>query len=291
MPEKINVKELKNLFAEIKNNNNIAFEKFYSKYDKLVLKITYSILKNKNDAEDVMQLVFEKIYSMNKEKLPTKNEASWLYSVTRNETLNYLKSNKNNINLDDLYEIEDNNNELDKVIEREKYNKLISKLNDDEKEIVSLKIISNCSFEEIGKVLNMPTGTVKWRYYKAVNTLKLLLSNFTMFIISFISSIFAIKNEKKEASKIQEENIMKNNEFSTDEDKKQQYEQSEEILQNSQKPGENTITNTIETASENTVNYTAISLMGVSIIFLVLTIIFLIIFTKYQLKQRDKLSK
>lgn len=291
MPEKINVKELKNLFAEIKNNNNIAFEKFYSKYDKLVLKITYSILKNKNDAEDVMQLVFEKIYSMNKEKLPTKNEASWLYSVTRNETLNYLKSNKNNINLDDLYEIEDNNNELDKVIEREKYNKLISKLNDDEKEIVSLKIISNCSFEEIGKVLNMPTGTVKWRYYKAVNTLKLLLSNFTMFIISFISSIFAIKNEKKEASKIQEENIMKNNEFSTDEDKKQQYEQSEEILQNSQKPGENTITNTIETASENTVNYTAISLIGVSIIFLVLTIIFLIIFTKYQLKQRDKLSK
>lgn len=291
MPEKINVKELKNLFAEIKNNNNIAFEKFYSKYDKLVLKITYSILKNKNDAEDVMQLVFEKIYSMNKEKLPTKNEASWLYSVTRNETLNYLKSNKNNINLDDLYEIEDNNNELDKVIEREKYNKLISKLNDDEKEIVSLKIISNCSFEEIGKVLNMPTGTVKWRYYKAVNTLKLLLSNFTMFIISFISSIFAIKNEKKEASKIQEENIMKNNEFSTDEDKKQQYEQSEEILQNSHKPGENTITNTIETASENTVNYTAISLMGVSIMFLVLTIIFLIIFTKYQLKQRDKLSK
>lgn len=291
MPEKINVKELKNLFAEIKNNNNIAFEKFYSKYDKLVLKITYSILKNKNDAEDVMQLVFEKIYSMNKEKLPTKNEASWLYSVTRNETLNYLKSNKNNINLYDLYEIEANNNELDKVIEREKYNKLISKLNDDEKEIVSLKIISNCSFEEIGKVLNMPTGTVKWRYYKAVNTLKLLLSNFTMFIISFISSIFAIKNEKKEASKIQEENIMKNNEFSTDEDKKQQYEQSEEILQNSQKPGENTITNTIETASENTVNYTAISLMGVSIMFLVLTIIFLIIFTKYQLKQRDKLSK
>lgn len=291
MPEKINVKELKNLFAEIKNNNNIAFEEFYSKYDKLVLKITYSILKNKNDAEDVMQLVFEKIYSMNKEKLPTKNEASWLYSVTRNETLNYLKSNKNNINLYDLYEIEDNNNELDKVIEREKYNKLISKLNDDEKEIVSLKIISNCSFEEIGKVLNMPTGTIKWRYYKAVNTLKLLLSNFTMFIISFISSIFAIKNEKKEASKIQEENIMKNNEFSTDEDKKQQYEQSEEILQNSQKPGENTITNTIETASENTVNYTAISLMGVSIIFLVLTIIFLIIFTKYQLKQRDKLSK
>lgn len=32
MSEKINVKELKNLFAKIKNNNNTAFEELYSKY-------------------------------------------------------------------------------------------------------------------------------------------------------------------------------------------------------------------------------------------------------------------
>ena len=290
MSEKINVKELKNLFAKIKNNDNTAFEELYSKYSKLIYKIAYSILKNKSDAEDVMQLVFEKIYSMDKEKLPTKNEVSWLYSVTKNEALNYLKSNKNNINLEDIYEIEDNNNELDKVIEKENYNKLISKLNYNEKEIISLKIISNCSFEEIGKILNIPTGTVKWRYYKAVNTLKLLLSNFTMFIISFISSIFAIKNGKKEAPPIQEENIIKNTEFSTDEDKKQQYEQAENTQLNSQVKDEN-ITTVIENVNENTTNYTAVGLMGASAIFFMLTIIFTIIFTKYQLKRSNKLSK
>lgn len=197
MSEKINVKELKNLFAKIKNNNNTAFEELYSKYSKLIYKIAYSILKNKSDAEDVMQLVFEKIYSMDKKNLPTKNETSWIYSVTKNETLNYFKSNRNNINLDDIYEIEDNNQEISKIIDQENYNRLISKLNDNEKEIISLKIISNFSFEEIGKILNMPTGTVKWRYYKAINTLKLLLSNLTMFIISFISSIYALKSTKK----------------------------------------------------------------------------------------------
>ena len=290
MSEKINVKELKNLFAKIKNNDNTAFEELYSKYSKLIYKIAYSILKNKSDAEDVMQLVFEKIYSMDKEKLPTKNEVSWLYSVTKNEALNYLKSNKNNINLEDIYEIEDNNNELDKVIEKENYNKLISKLNYNEKEIISLKIISNCSFEEIGKILNIPTGTVKWRYYKAVNTLKLLLSNFTMFIISFISSVFAIKNGKKETHPIQEENIIKNTEFSTDEDKKQQYEQAENTQLNSQVKDEN-ITTVIENVNENTTNYTAVGLMGASAIFFMLTIIFTIIFTKYQLKRSNKLSK
>ncbi len=288
MSEKINVKELKNLFEKIKNNNNTAFEELYSKYSKLIYKIVYSILKNKSDAEDVMQLVFEKIYSMDKENLPTKNETSWIYSVTKNETLNYFKSNRNNINLDDIYEIEDNNQEISKIIDQENYNRLISKLNDNEKEIISLKIISNFSFEEIGKILNMPTGTVKWRYYKAINTLKLLLSNLTMFIISFISSIYALKSTKKIISPIQEENVIENIVIAADENQKQQYEKSENTQQNSQEEINTTI---IEETNENEVNYPAIGLMGISTVFLMLTIIFSIIFAKYQLKLKENLSK
>ena len=248
----------------------------------------YSILKNKSDAEDVMQLVFEKIYSMDKENLPTKNETSWIYSVTKNETLNYFKSNRNNINLDDIYEIEDNNQEISKIIDQENYNRLISKLNDNEKEIISLKIISNFSFEEIGKILNMPTGTVKWRYYKAINTLKLLLSNLTMFIISFISSIYALKSTKKIISPIQEENVIENIVIAADENQKQQYEKSENTQQNSQEEINTTI---IEETNENEVNYPAIGLMGISTVFLMLTIIFSIIFAKYQLKLKENLSK
>ena len=288
MSEKINVKELKNLFAKIKNNNNTAFEELYSKYSKLIYKIAFSILKNKSDAEDITQIVFEKIYSMDKENLPTKNETSWIYSVTKNETLNYLKSNRNNINLDDIYEIEDNNQEISKIIDQENYNRLISKLNDNEKEIISLKIISNFSFEEIGKILNMPTGTVKWRYYKAINTLKLLLSNLTMFIISFISSIYALKSTKKITSPIQEENVIENIVIAADENQKQQYEKSENTQQNSQEEINTTI---IEKTNENEVNYPAIGLIGISTVFLMLTIIFSIIFAKYQLKPKKNLSK
>lgn len=288
MSEKINVKELKNLFAKIKNNNNTAFEELYSKYSKLIYKIAYSILKNKSDAEDITQIVFEKIYSMDKENLPTKNETSWIYSVTKNETLNYFKSNRNNINLDDIYEIEDNNQEISKIIDQENYNRLISKLNDNEKEIISLKIISNFSFEEIGKILNMPTGTVKWRYYKAINTLRLLLSNLTMFIISFISSIYALKSTKKIISPIQEENVIENIVIAADENQKQQYEKSENTQQNSKEEINTTI---IEETNENEVNYLAIGLMGISTVFLMLTIIFSIIFAKYQLKLKKNLSK
>ena len=88
--KKINVEELRELFIEIKYGNNIAFEKLYKNYKNLVYKIAYGILKNSYDSDDIVQIVFEKIYSIDKDKLPTRNESSWLYSVTKNETINYL---------------------------------------------------------------------------------------------------------------------------------------------------------------------------------------------------------
>lgn len=290
--EKINVEELRELFIEIKYGNNIAFEKLYKNYKNLVYKIAYSILKNSYDSDDIVQIVFEKIYSIDKDKLPTRNESSWLYSVTKNETINYLNKKKNHIELEEIYELEDNNNEINELINKDSYNRLIGKLNENEKEIISLKILSNLSFKEIAKLLNKPTGTIKWIYYKSINTLKLLLSNLAMFIISFISSCFAMKNRKKLSPKL---NVNESNQ--TKEEIKDEITEDKELLQDNKK---STITNDKSSQMQESVieevpnisnNYLSISLIGVSTIFFILTIIFSIIFTKHQLKRRKKLSK
>lgn len=290
--KKINVEELRELFIEIKYGNNIAFEKLYKNYKNLVYKIAYSILKNSYDSDDIVQIVFEKIYSIDKDKLPTRNESSWLYSVTKNETINYLNKKKNHIELEEIYEIEDNNNEINELINKDSYNRLIGKLNENEKEIISLKILSNLSFKEIAKLLNKPTGTIKWIYYKSINTLKLLLSNLAMFIISFISSCFAMKNRKKLSPKL---NVDESNQ--TKEEIKDEITEDKELLQSNKK---STITNDKSSQMQESVieevpnisnNYLSISLIGVSTIFFILTIIFSIIFTKHQLKRRKKLSK
>ena len=290
--EKINVEELRELFIEIKYGNNIAFEKLYKNHKNLVYKIAYSILKNSYDSDDIVQIVFEKIYSIDKDKLPTRNESSWLYSVTKNETINYLNKKKNHIELEEIYELEDNNNEINELINKDSYNRLIGKLNENEKEIISLKILSNLSFKEIAKLLNKPTGTIKWIYYKSINTLKLLLSNLAMFIISFISSCFAMKNRKKLSPKL---NVNESNQ--TKEEIKDEITEDKELLQDNKK---STKTNDKSSQMQESVieevpnisnNYLSISLIGVSTIFFILTIIFSIIFTKHQLKRRKKLSK
>lgn len=287
---KINEKELSKLFTEIKDNNTTAFENLYNLYNKLVYGIAFSIAKNKQDAEDITQMVFTKIYAIEKSKLPTKNEASWLYSTTKNETINFLRKRKNNISLDDIYEIEDNDNEIDKIIDKDRYNKIINGLNDKEKEIISLKLLADLSFDEIGKMLKTPTGTIKWRYYKSIHTLKILLSNLGMFIITAILGITALRIDinKSEINTENEEQPKEENIIETL--PKEELKKAEDsTLENKDSQMQENIIEVPDTI--NNTNYIGLSFIGISTIFFIITIIFSIIFTKYQLKRRKKLSK
>ena len=297
---KINEKELSELFIEFKNNNKIAFERLYSQYNRLVYRIAFGIIKNNTDAEDIVQTVFTKIYVMDKEQLPTKNQASWLYSLTKNETITFLRKKNNDIDLSSIYEIEDANNEINTIIDQIEVNRLISKLNDKEKEVVSLKILSNLSFEEIGKLLDLPTGTVKWRYYKSIHTLKILLSNLGMFIITFVVGLRMLFN-KKEANRAEQEIIEdnyfeQNNEIAEDETTKSEIQESlrDEIYNDTnelENVGINEEVGIPEQPNTEQINYYGVGILTISSIFLILTITFLIFFVKHQLKSKKKTSK
>ena len=157
-----------------------------------------------------MQIVFLKIFRLEKEKLSTNNAATWFYEVTRNETLNFLKSKKEEFNIDELYYITSENKELNEIIEIDSYNKIIAKLPIKEQEIVSLKILSGLSFKEISMILGIPIGTVQWRYYKGLHTLRLLLSNLSMFIImvmAFVLKKLPVRKKQSNQEEIKEDII------------------------------------------------------------------------------------
>lgn len=291
--KKINEKELKDVFEGIKNGDKIAFEKLYNDYNKLVYGIAFSLLKNKHDAEDVVQMVFTKLYAIDRNKLPTKSEASWLYSVTKNETLGYMKSKRNNVELESIYEIENDSDEIGKIIDKDSFNRIISNLNENEKEIISLKIVSNLSFEEISKMLNIPEGTVKWRYYKSVYTLKILLGNLAMFVVTFVSGVLVSKNGEKSNTQIEQENSIKSDMIIEDVEFKNYYdtilsEKEENTIRedNSSQTIENVV---VDNSQINNQNYLALGLIGTSAIFLILTIGFLTAYIKQKWTKRRSL--
>lgn len=296
-------KELAEIFKILKSTNNKdCFEKFYSNYNILVYKIAFTILKNKDDSEDVVQTVFSKIYTLSKDKLPTKHILSWIYSVTKNESVSLLRKKKNTLNIDDIYSITDDTDEISNSIDIIEFNRLISKLDNAEKEIVSLKILSNLSFDEISKLLNNPTGTVKWKYYKSLHTLKLLFSNLGMFIITFIIGLKTMKVTPKGVPDYQSNSL----ENKTNVEKEQQSNQSaieestqynstnmQDIFEEMNTAEKEKDTNEEIQVEEHiaNINNSGIGIMAVSFIFLLITIILLINFIKYQLKRKEKASK
>ena len=284
--------ELKNIFNELKKGNKNVIEELYKKYNKTIYGIAFSILKNKEDSEDIVQTVFQKLYTIDKDKMPKDKEATWLYAVTKNETLLLLRKKNDTYDIEKVYNIANEDNEINKLIDRESYNQLINKLDNKEKEVVSLKIISNLSFTQISELLGEPVGTVKWRYYKSIYALKIMLSNLGMFIVTFVLGITTFKQTKKssdaemkqEANDILEdkENISSDTESSKSENVMEDVNTDNEIHQDI--IVEEPITN-------NNVNYLGYGIMGVSSIFLALTIIFVIILKKHQLNSRKKSSK
>lgn len=289
---KMDDKELKELFNGLREKNKDAFETLYLKYNNLVYGIAFSILKNNEYSEDIVQNVFMKIYEMEKSKLPTCMESSWLYTLTKNETISYIRNKKCNVSLEEIYEIEDKNDDIEKIISKEAYNKIISKLSSIEKEIISLKILSSFSFDEISKMLSLNVSTVKWKYYKALNSLKILLGNIGVFVITFIVGITTLFKKEKTINSSNNSNNSDNTNSNTN--KKEEYEQSskDEIFKNDVEK-EEILNNTKEEiiVDNSSINYVGVGFLCICTIFLIITLNLLKSFLKYQLNSRKKASK
>ena len=264
----LNKKEIHDMFQRIKAGEKEGIEDLYVKYKDLIINISFSIVKDRNIAEEISQNVFLKILKIDKEVFPDNNELSWIYTITKNQTIDYLRKQHTNIDIDSIYEINDENNEIENIVEQDTYNKIIEGLEEKEREIISLKIISGMTFREIGEILEMPTTTVQWKYYKAMHTLELLLSNMALFIITTVIYI-----KRKNIDNEKQEDIANN-----------------ETHENIKIDGITSDKIEITTSSQNatTSSYIKESLFGFSMIFLIFTIIFGIIFAKHQQKRKIK---
>lgn len=303
--------ELHSIFQEISNRNEDNFSKFYEKYGSLVYSIAFSIVKNKEDSEDIKQKVFIKIWNMKTEELPTKYEASWLHSVTKNETLNYLRDKQQEVSIEEIYSLAEENEEIRKIIDEDSYNRIIAKLNIQEQEIVSLKVLSNFSFKEIAQMLNMPIGTVQWKYYKSIYALRTWLSNLIILITSALGLCISKTakgrpNFSESIEQNKQENVNKiensgNSGAMGDENNKREDAIINPSPTEDEKIKNETVDTNIEIDSETTqtitiqevetYSYMQIGLFSISTISFITIIIFSIILIKHQQNRREKVSK
>src|SRR5690242_1671984 len=82
------------LVRRIQARDEIAFREIVERYQAKVFSIIYGILRNHNDAEDIAQQVFSKIYFSIKNFDFRSSLLTWIYKITVNECYDYLRKKR-----------------------------------------------------------------------------------------------------------------------------------------------------------------------------------------------------
>lgn len=170
------------------DGNDAAFETLVRKYEKLVSTCAYSIVGNTEDALDVSQEVFLKVYKSLGSFKGDSEFSTWLYRIAKNTALDFVRKRKQNtLSLDssgeenegfDLPDDSESSNPEKSALRNEKrelLRKAIDKLSDEHREIIILRDINEYSYEQIETMLGIESGTVKSRLYRARESLRKIL--------------------------------------------------------------------------------------------------------------------
>jgi len=161
------------------NGDRGAFEALLVEYEKPVFNAAYRMLNNRDDARDVTQTVFLKVFENFAQFDPSRRFFSWIYRITLNESINWL--GKENRLEPLLYETADEGKGPDEELESARVSTgvqvALMTLNTDYRTVVILKHFLGCSYVEISDILEIPEKTVKSRLYTARQQLKDALSD------------------------------------------------------------------------------------------------------------------
>src|ERR1700761_5323120 len=82
------------LVRRVQAQDELAFREIVDRYQTKVFSIIYGILRNRNDAEDIAQQVFAKIYFSIKNFDFRSSLLTWIYKITVNECYDYLRKKR-----------------------------------------------------------------------------------------------------------------------------------------------------------------------------------------------------
>lgn len=160
------------LIEKISTGDMDSFRELYEVMSKSVYGFALSILKNKYDAEDILQETFVKVYNSSSGYVSHGKPVAWILRITRNLAISKLREYAKNNEYDDEQQEKIDFAFVTDVEKRLLLEKIFEILTDDEKQIVVLHCVSGLKYREIADILDCPLNTVISKYHRAIKKLK-----------------------------------------------------------------------------------------------------------------------
>lgn len=136
-----------------------------------------SILKNPDDAEDIMQDTYLKICNSADMYNAQGKPMAWIFTIARNLCLMKLRRGSRQVDLPDFeWEQLEGKNHTISTEDRMVLDAAFSQISSEESQIIMMHIISGLKHREIADILDMPLATVLSKYNRALKKLKKVIS-------------------------------------------------------------------------------------------------------------------
>jgi RNA polymerase sigma-70 factor, ECF subfamily len=169
------------LVRRVQSGDEMAFRDIVERYQSKVYSIIYGILRNRNDAEDIAQQVFAKVYFSIRNFDFRSSLLTWVYKITVNECYDYLRKKKvrtlvyeSDFSEDDAMRMENSDGATDqsgpidqRLANRDLVVKLLAKISEEDRSLILLKEVEGHSVEELAQMTGMNENTIKVKLFRA----------------------------------------------------------------------------------------------------------------------------
>ena len=167
------------IIERIQAGDQKAFEELVALYRTQVAGIAYKIVGDYDDAKDITQMVFVKLYHNLKRYDPSKRFTTWLYRIATNAAIDFVRKFKKQKFelLEDTWGVSESretspSDELALKMLKEYILKSADRLGHKQRTAFVLRDIDGLEIAEVAEIMDMPQATVRWYLHRARTKLR-----------------------------------------------------------------------------------------------------------------------
>jgi RNA polymerase sigma-70 factor (ECF subfamily) len=168
------------LVRRVQAGDEMAFREVVERFQTKIFSIIYGILRNHNDAEDIAQQVFAKVYFSIRNFDFRSSLLTWIYKITVNECYDYLRKKRvrklvyeSDFTQEDAQRMEASEPAVDtkppvdqQLAQRDLVVKLLSKVSAEDRSLMLLKEVEGHSVEELAAITGLNENTIKVKLFR-----------------------------------------------------------------------------------------------------------------------------
>ncbi len=156
--------------------NRDALKEVYEEYVSYIYRVVRGMLPNREEAEDVTSEFFIRLWEKSHAYKPGNGHKGWMATIARNLAIDHIRRYRREEVTEDIVLEGDTGGDTclpeEQVISDITIQEALSGLKDAERQVIHMKIMGELTFQEIAYILQVPLGTVSWRYREALKKLR-----------------------------------------------------------------------------------------------------------------------